>query len=689
MTDDDRLRRLRDLVAPALFVVLPLCLFGPHTIFSGNEAEFSASFWTVIPPVLAAGAGVALALVAFGLILPRGLFRAYLGLLFGLGLVIWIQGNFLVADYGPLDGSGIDWTRESWRNPSEVALWIVVPTLCLIGASRVANIAPFASAVFVTVQTLALIAATLQADARTTAEWKGPADSMFDLSRRQNIIHIVLDAFQSDFFAEILDEDRKELDRGLSGAVFFADHTAAFPTTMVSIPAMLTGTLYRQEQPLPRYVREHFDRGSLFKSLRAAGYRVDNISEIPYDSRSASNTYRMRRPHVSYTEYVQFAGWQLADLSLFRHAPHIARPAIYNNQAWRLQTMLGPGDTRGRRHFPVNGAAILQELATRLTPTVDAPVYKFVHVGIPHRPVTIDAMCGYVEGLRPTRDNYKAQTRCAVRRLVALLDRLKDIGVYDDALIVIASDHGIGYAPLKFVNNRQTPAGALATLSGKSMALLIVKPPGSHGSVRISQAPTTISDIAATVLDAAGLPLTLPGEPALKLRESAARVRSFAMYDWEDDGWKHAYFDSLDVMEVRGKALDGSNWTLVESLYPPDADADKRTRGVHEVQRSRSGIVYRWSSPNGFFHAPSNARGFEIGVRSIAPTPQTVTFVAGGTVVDTVTLSDQSWTTVRRPLPPPATAATNWLELRVDPPWRPRGEARMLGVQIRDLKWRP
>ena len=689
MTDDDRLGRLKTLVAPALFVVLPLCLFGPHTIFSGNEAEFSASFWTLIPPVLAAGAGIALALVASGVILPRRLFRAYLALLFAVGLVIWIQGNILVADYGPLDGSEIDWTRESWRNPYEIALWIGVPAFCVAAASRVARVAPFASAIFVILQMLALAAAALQADARTTTEWKGPADSMFELSRKQNIIHIVLDAFQSDFFAEILDEDSKELNQSLSGAVFFADHTAAFPTTMVSIPAMFTGTLYRQEQPLPRYVREHFDRGSLFKSLRAAGYRVDNISEIPYDSRSASNTYRMRRPHVSYAEYAQFAGWQLADLSLFRHAPHILRPAIYNNQAWRLQTMLGPGDTTGRRHFPVNGAAILQELANRLTPTVDGPVYKFIHVGIPHRPVTVDARCGYVEGLRPTRDNYKAQTRCAVRRLVALLDRLRETGVYDDALIVIASDHGIGYAPLKFVNDRRTPGGALSTLAGKSMALLIVKPPGSRGPVRISHAPTSISDVAATVLDVAGLPGNLPGEPALKLPETAARVRSFAMYDWEDDGWKHAYFDALDVMEIRGGALDGKNWTLVDSLYPPNVDADRRIRGVHEVQRSRSGVVYRWSSPNSFFHAPPEARGFEVSIRSIAPKPQVVTFMAGSTVVDTVTLSDQSWVRVKGALPAPATAATNWLEVRVDPPWRPRGEARMLGVQIRDLKWRP
>ncbi len=306
---------------------------------------------------------------------------------------------------------------------------------------------------------------------------------------------------------------------------------------MVSIPAMFSGTVYRQERPLPRYVREHFDKGSLFKTLRARGYRIDNISEIPYDARS-STVYRMPRPYVGYDEYRTFAAWQLADLSLFRHAPHVLRPWIYNDQSWRLQTLFGPGDTRLRRHFPVNGAAILHEFAERMTPAVDGPVYKFVHVGIPHRPVIVTADCGVADAIRPLRQNYKDQARCAVTRTAEILDRLKRLGLYDEALIVISSDHGIGFPPPRFQNDRYLPPGAISILSGKSMALLIVKPPNSHGPVRVSHAPTAISDVPATVLDVLGIPSTFPGEAALKLSESAARVRSFGMYNWEDDGWK-------------------------------------------------------------------------------------------------------------------------------------------------------
>jgi hypothetical protein len=203
----------------------------------------------------------------------------------------------------------------------------------------------------------------------------------------------------------------------------------------------------------------------------------------------------------------------------------------------------------------------------------------------------------------------------------------------------------------------------------------------------VSYAPTTISDIPATVLDVLGVPHTLPGEPALKLAQDAPRVRAFAMYDWENDGWKHAYFDTLDVLEINGRVLDGNNWSLKDSLYPPNANADARMRGVYQTQRSRSGVVYRWSSPRAFFQAPPDARGFEMKIRSIAPKPQTVTLALGDRVLDTLTLDDQSWVTVRHALPRPENPAETWLALHVDPPWRPRGEARILGVQTRDLKW--
>jgi hypothetical protein len=328
---------------------------------------------------------------------------------------------------------------------------------------------------------------------------------------------------------------------------------------------------------------------------------------------------------------------------------------------------------------------VLAEFATRLTPATDEPVSKYIHVGIPHRPVVVNGNCDYVGVVRATRAAYKEQARCAVKRTVEILDRLKDVGVYDETFVVISSDHGVGMASPQFVNDQQTPMGALARIAGNAMALLIVKPLNSNGPVRTSRAPTTITDIPATILDGVGVARDLPGEPALKLAEDAVRVRPWAFYDWERDDWGQNYFDTLDIVEIKGSVLDGKNWTLLNTIYKPAPDEALRTRGLYEVHRSRSGLEYRWSMPHIFVHVPAGARSFEMKIRSIAPKPQTVTVSAGDQVLDTVTLGDQSWVTLKHTLPPPQNPDAHWVHVHADPPWRAPGSTRVLGVQTRDI----
>ena len=173
----------------------------------------------------------------------------------------------------------------------------------------------------------------------------------------------------------------------------------------------------------------------------------------------------------------------------------------------------------------------------------------------------------------------------------------------------------------------------------------------SRGPVRVSYAPTAITDIPATVLDAVGIKHALPGEPALVLDENAQRQRAFAMYNWEHENWQQRVLESLDVMEIDGRLIDGNSWKPAGSLYSPDAPPEARMRGLYALQRSRNGVQYRWSRPQAFFHAPPDARAFEIKVRSIAPKPQTVTLRYADQELAKLTLADQSWVTLKHALP--------------------------------------
>ena len=195
--------------------------------------------------------------------------------------------------------------------------------------------------------------------------------------------------------------------------------------------------------------------------------------------------------------------------------------------------------------------------------------------------------------------------------------------------------------------------------------------------MRISQAPTTITDIPATILDGVGVAQDLPGEPALKLSEDAPRVRPWAFYDWEHDDWGQNYFETLDILEINGPVLDGNNWTLLEHHLRARQRARPCGRAAcTRLQRSRSGVEYRWSMPDIFLHVPAGTRSFEMKIRSIAPKPQTVTVSAGDHVLGKVTLDDQSWVTMKYALPPPQTPAAHWVHVNVDPPWRAPGSKR-------------
>jgi hypothetical protein len=688
---DSRWQRFLTVLFPAFLPPLQLLLFGPHTIYVGNQQEFSAPFWSLAvhlaPMILYVAGGLAL----LGVALPTRLFRSYVVGLFGIGIVLWIQGNLIVGNYGALNGEDIDWSGHAWRSRHELALWIGLPVLATIAARKVFPIAVSVSRVLVALQLVLLAFTAAQADPEARAKWQGPPDEMFELSSTQNVFHFVLDGFQSDVFHDIVEAGRAEIDRQFAGFSFFPNHAGAFPTTIVSIPAMLTGAVYRNQEPMRPYMSRQFERASLFGVMRAQGYQVDAVSGLKYDTKSVTNFYRLQRPYVTYDAYTRFAAWELADLALFRHSPHLLKPTIYNGQSWRLQTIFGQtANTTARRHPPVTGEAFLNDFTARVRVGHNRPLYTYLHVGVPHWPMVLNADCEYIGVKSVTREIYTGQARCAVKRVGELLARLRDLGLYDSSVIVVSSDHGIALPPREFTGDRDVFGGPLSVVAGSALALLMVKPPHSTGPLRVSEAPTTISDIPATIVDILGLKNPFPGTPALKLDERAVRTRSFAEYFWGNTGWDADYFSYMDVFTIEGRVLDGNAWTLGDPIYAPGLDPAERSRGFYGPERDSRGMVFRWSSPLAFLHAPPDARGVALMVRSVAPMPQTVTVEIRGEVIDRVTLSDHEWRALRYPIRSrvkSATAGAEWMVFRVDPPWRVGGDRRTFGVMTRNLKW--
>ena len=83
--------------------------------------------------------------------------RVYAALLFAVGVLLWAQGNLLIADYGLLSGEGLDLSGYFWRSPYEIALWVGVLGLAAVLARTVSAVTVVGSQLFIALQMTVLI----------------------------------------------------------------------------------------------------------------------------------------------------------------------------------------------------------------------------------------------------------------------------------------------------------------------------------------------------------------------------------------------------------------------------------------------------------------------------------------------------------------------------------------------------
>ena len=92
----------------------------------GARAPTGPSSWWGFGSSRPAGSGSSdpssASLATLGLVMPARWFPRYVAGLCAVGVLLWAQGNLLLADYGLLDGGGLDLASHAWRTPFESRL---------------------------------------------------------------------------------------------------------------------------------------------------------------------------------------------------------------------------------------------------------------------------------------------------------------------------------------------------------------------------------------------------------------------------------------------------------------------------------------------------------------------------------------------------------------------------------------
>jgi len=553
-------------VMPLLFLLLNIFLYTPFHLYINNLDEYGLSFVAILKYLSVPFGLIALVLLTTSILLPLKRYEQFVSVLFALGLLVWIQGNILVWQYGLFNGQDIDWTLNVWRGWVDSALWLIVLIFALIYYKLFFNIAAFTSCIFLALQTSFFLYLSL-----TQPEiWEKqsiklvPPSGIFEFSNKQNVIHIVLDGFQSSVFKQIVENNSTYYKNSFDGFTFYSNTTGSFPTTYMSIPASLSGKIYKNNVPMKKFVKSIFDGDTIISSLQKNGFETDFVPLGPYLPQHLNNFYSISDLYgFSENQYAIYSTAHIIDLIFFRVTPHFVKRIIYNDQLWLCRNLVLDSNTPqfqsiAHRNFMV-------DFLTKMSVSRNKPVYKFLHLATSHTPLILNSKGEYVGETLPTSlSNYINQDTFALSQVINLIEKLKVSGVYNNSLIILQSDHGAGI-PIN-VTTRPYISG-IESVVGSALPLLAIKPPHSTGELKFSDAEVMLSDIPATVSSLLNLQNIFNGRSTYDVKPNESRERKFYHYFWEHTNWQDDYFKRLTEYTIKGNVYDGASWQLT-SAYP-------------------------------------------------------------------------------------------------------------------------
>lgn len=296
-------------------------------------------------------------------------------------------------------------------------------------------------------------------------------------------------------------------------ATLLRNVTTVHGQTSDSVPAMLTSR-YPRTDTLP-LAADH--PNNLF-ALLADTYRLrveEPLTQLCAGRCGSSSASFLTRQARLYPDLAVVAGHLFLPAELVADLPPL-------DQGWRdFRSVAAEAGKEGavtqrfraaRRDSPVPA---FQDFVAGIEAT-RAPTLHYIHTLLPHSPwrylpdgtayADTQPSAGLDRG-RWTADPWPVaqgfqrhllQTQLADRLLGQLLDRLEAQGIYDDALLVVVSDHGASFSPatsLRVISE--------ATLPEIARVPLLIKRPGQAEPEVIDRALETI-DLLPTLFDALG-----------------------------------------------------------------------------------------------------------------------------------------------------------------------------------------
>ena len=496
----------RSLIWGVALMSFTLFIFAPVILFLGNQSDMGFSLMDFLPYVLAYGICLVLLVILIGYCLPKKGLAVLSAFVFAIGLALYLQGNFMNANYGTLDGRGIDWSGFGSYPYVNSAVWILLIVACISLALKrnelFGKIVRYVALFIIIVQAVSLVVSLASAPFKNTDKnYSVTSDLSTSFSRNNNTIVLVVDACDTQYFQRILSESPETADI-FDGFTYFADFVGSYSKTKMSLPYLLTGKWYENRETVQDFLNDAYKDVPLYGKLKENNYTIGIYTGRGYLSEDAVElTDNMVRSGTQIGDHWGVSK-QLLKFSFFSYFPHVFKPYFeFYSGAFEKYYVISTGEPLYSR----NNYAFQQFCNADFSLT-DENAFRFYHITGSHLPCDMDENGNYVG---PWKSDAYHQTLGVFKSVKTFFESLKKLGIYDNSTIFVTADHG------RFDE-------------GLAFPTMLVKQPNERGKVKVSNAPVSQSEFHATILKCAGI--ETDGESFFDIGEDEIRERRFLYY---------------------------------------------------------------------------------------------------------------------------------------------------------------
>jgi hypothetical protein len=322
--------------------------------------------------------------------------------------------------------------------------------------------------------------------------------------------------------------------------------------------------------PVDEFIDETLTGNTILNAASDAGFEVDIAGQVAVKNIYAKNRHAnafgiSNSSHVSEREYIINDSARLIDLSLFRALPHFAKALVHRDELWVFRGMVRSASYLHMQYF--SDLEFVRYLSRRMRVDRVAPVYKLMHLMFAHLPTVGNENCEFDGVRRPSRENVLQQADCGLQAVLDVFTRMKALGIYEESTIILMADHGAWVRLDNFdPGNKGDAADSMA--AAMAIPLFAIKRSNDSGPYRVSNAPTSITDLPATIAAELGVKEQFPGVDVFTIRDSDTRERSHYKYFYGDNKNAPGYLNTLFEVIVNGSVYDHKAWRRGRQYLP-------------------------------------------------------------------------------------------------------------------------